>query len=96
MEKQKYDALVIGAGNGGLIAALRLAKSGKSKANARKDFCEAIILLHSFLRLIKIVPRCYCIKPKEISIWPSITCFRINNKITRIICFPNSSRSWLM
>lgn len=29
MEKQKYDALVIGAGNGGLIAALRLAKSGK-------------------------------------------------------------------
>lgn len=29
MEENKYDALVIGAGNGGLIAALRLAKSHK-------------------------------------------------------------------
>ena len=29
MEKKRYDAVVIGAGNGGLIAALRLAKSGK-------------------------------------------------------------------
>lgn len=29
MEGKKYDAVVIGAGNGGLIAALRLAKAGK-------------------------------------------------------------------
>lgn len=29
MEEKRYDALVIGAGNGGLTAALRLAKSNK-------------------------------------------------------------------
>ena len=45
MEEKRYDALVIGAGNGGLTAALRLAKSNKKVLLIKKDMEIYILYL---------------------------------------------------
>ena len=59
MNELNYDAVVIGSGNGGLIAALRLAKSNK-KVDLLPDFLEVdFTLKHLYMNYVILDTKIY-------------------------------------
>lgn len=54
----KFDAVVIGAGNGGLTAACRLAKAGKRRCSSSGTICPAALRRASGADALNSKPPC--------------------------------------